>query len=272
MDIEYLTAEVINLILNTHPREWERFLLTNAKNELVEQKRPAQVFATLEAKLRPLALRNNLTPAVADFYFVLTQNPASKVPTKPHKLTTPADTAFLERAIFAGGCFWCMVEPFETHPGIVSVLSGYTGGQLENPSYDQVSSGTSGHVEAVEILFDTRVVTYAELLELYWGITDPTDAFGQFQDRGDQYRPIIFVTSPTQKKLAEQAKQALIASEQYTKPIVTEILAATSFWPAEDYHQQFYKKQPARYKAVERTRKQFLAMQKLGRTMHGFFK
>lgn len=174
-----------------------------------------------------------------------------------------SEPAYHERAIFAGGCFWCMVEPFETWPGIVSVLSGYTGGTVDNPSYDQVSSGATGHVEAVEIIYDNRFVSYQELMDLYWQIIDPTDAFGQFQDRGAQYRPIIFTTNEEQRKIAENKKQAVLDSNRYSKPIVTEIRSAETFWPAENYHQEFYKKQPKRYKAIKRERQQFLTYQHL---------
>ena len=262
-----LTQEVVlqklyNLILNPNTREWERYLLTTAKNGLDEPAKFNEQLAKLEAELRPLALRNNLTADVADFYQAITKKEVDMEQSvkDQHFISEPA---YQERAIFAGGCFWCMVEPFETWSGIVSVLSGYTGGTVDNPSYDQVSSGATGHVEAVEIIYDNRIVSYQELMDLYWQIIDPTDAFGQFQDRGAQYRPIIFTTNEEQRKIAENKKQAVIDSHRYSKPIVTEIRSAETFWPAENYHQEFYKKQPKRYKAIKRERQQFLTYQPL---------
>lgn len=151
-----------------------------------------------------------------------------------------------ETATFAGGCFWCMVQPFETFPGIKKVLSGYTGGTVANPTYEQVKSQTTGHTEAVKIWFDPQVVSYQQLVELYWQQTDPTDAGGQFQDRGSNYRPVIFVNSAAQDKIARASRQALQDREQFTKPIVTKIQVAQPFYPAEERHQQFYQKNPAR--------------------------
>ncbi|GAA2917023.1 peptide-methionine (S)-S-oxide reductase MsrA [Enterococcus pseudoavium] len=259
---EEVLGQLYNLILNPSTREWERYLLTDAKNSLANNTGFNGQLAKLEADLRPLALRNNLTPDVADFYQKITGNERiiNQIVKEKQLISEPL---YQERAIFAGGCFWCMVEPFETHPGIISVLSGYTGGELKNPSYDQISSGGTGHVEAVEIIFDTRIVSYQELLTLYWRITDPTDAFGQFQDRGSQYRPIILVTTAEQKIMAEKAKQAVIGSARYKKPIITEIREADTFWPAENYHQSFYQKQPKRYKAIKRERQIFLDYQHL---------
>ncbi|WP_343064808.1 peptide-methionine (S)-S-oxide reductase MsrA [Listeria rustica] len=167
------------------------------------------------------------------------------------------------RAIFAGGCFWCMVEPFETQPGIISVISGYTGGHMDNPTYEQVLGGYTGHVEAVEIIFDTRVWNYKKLVELYWQLTDPTDAFGQMADRGSSYRPVIFVANEEQRQIAEQSKQDLATSGKYKHPIVTAIEPASTFWPAENFHQQFYQKNPKRYKKLKRSRGQFLSFQRI---------
>ena len=138
-----------------------------------------------------------------------------------------------ETAIFAGGCFWCMVEPFEEQPGILNVVSGYTGGHVANPTYEQVSSHTTGHTEAVEITFDADVIDYPSLLNIYWQQTDPTDAMGQFQDRGDNYRPVIFVKDEAQRQAAEASKAALEASGRFSDPIVTKIEAAKPFYPAE---------------------------------------
>lgn len=160
-----------------------------------------------------------------------------------------------ETAIFAGGCFWCMVHPFDQQPGIIKVVSGYTGGHVANPTYEQVCSHTTGHTEAVEITFDPAVISYAELVEIYWRQTDPTDAMGQFQDRGDSYRPVIFVNSDQQRAIAEASKEKLIASGRFNEPIVTQIEAAKPFYPAEEYHQDFYKKEPWRAELGEVKRK-----------------
>ncbi len=149
-----------------------------------------------------------------------------------------------ETAIFAGGCFWCMVQPFETLPGIQKVLSGYTGGTVPNPTYEQVKSQTTGHTEAVKIWFDPQVISYDKLVSLYWQQTDPTDASGQFQDRGDNYRPVIFVSSPNQRAVAEASRQALQDREQFDQPIVTKIEDVKPFYVAEERHQEFYKKNP----------------------------
>lgn len=153
-----------------------------------------------------------------------------------------------EKAIFAGGCFWCMVKPFDQMPGIKAVVSGYTGGHVPNPTYEQVGSGLTGHTEAVEITFDPEVISYEQLVEIYWQQTDPTDAFGQFADRGDSYRPVIFYHSPEQKEVAERSKESLQASGRFDKPIVTSIEPAKAFYPAEDYHQDYYKKNKLHYK------------------------
>ncbi len=152
-----------------------------------------------------------------------------------------------DKATFAGGCFWCMVKPFNEWPGIQSVISGYTGGHKENPTYKEVKSGTTGHVEAVEITFDPSVFSYEELLDIYWHQIDPTDDGGQFQDRGSSYLTAIFYHSEEQKQTAEASKFALEKSGKFDKPIVTKILPASAFYPAEDYHQDFYKKSSDEY-------------------------
>jgi peptide methionine sulfoxide reductase msrA/msrB len=154
----------------------------------------------------------------------------------------------LREATFAGGCFWCTEADFEKLPGVVKVVSGYTGGQKENPSYQEVSSGTTGHVEAVQVYYDPKKVTYNELLDHFWRVIDPTDAGGQFVDRGQQYRSVIFYHDEEQKRLAEKSKEALEKSGRFKKPIVTEIVKFTKFYEAEDYHQDYYKKNPLRYK------------------------
>lgn len=154
----------------------------------------------------------------------------------------------LELATFAGGCFWCMVKPFDEMPGIVKVVSGYTGGTIENPTYEQVKTGTSGHYEVVQITYDPTLFSYEKLLDLYWPQIDPTDPDGQFFDRGPQYRTAIFYHTSEQQKLAEASKKAIEESGRYKKPIVTEIKKATHFYEAEDFHQHFYKKNPEKYK------------------------
>lgn len=163
-----------------------------------------------------------------------------------------------ETAIFAGGCFWCMVEPFETQPGILNVVSGYTGGHVANPTYEQVKSHTTGHTEAVEITFDPDIITYAQLVEIYWQQTDPTDAMGQFQDRGDNYRPVIYVANAEQRAIAAASKQALEASGRFDHPIVTQIVDASTFYPAEDEHQEFYQHNPRRYAQEHAQRQTFI--------------
>ncbi|WEV40726.1 peptide-methionine (S)-S-oxide reductase MsrA [Lactobacillus sp. ESL0684] len=165
-------------------------------------------------------------------------------------MTTQQNKHF-DTAIFAGGCFWCMVEPFDTLPGVEKVVSGYTGGHVANPTYEQVSAGTTGHTEAVKITYDPSLMSYEQLLQYYWQVTDPTDAAGQFQDRGDNYRPVIFYNSPTQKAAAEKSKAALAQSGKFNKPIVTKIEPAQPFYPAENYHQDFYRKDPNRYALEE---------------------
>ncbi|GGA75751.1 peptide-methionine (S)-S-oxide reductase MsrA [Ornithinibacillus halotolerans] len=153
-----------------------------------------------------------------------------------------------KKATFAGGCFWCMVKPFDQWDGVHAVISGYTGGHVENPTYEQVKTGQTGHYEAVEITYDPTIITFDEILEVYWRQIDPTDAGGQFQDRGDQYRTAIFYHDEEQKEIASNSKQTLENSGKFTKPIVTEILPVATFFPAEEYHQDFYKKSEKEYK------------------------
>ncbi|MDN4075534.1 peptide-methionine (S)-S-oxide reductase MsrA [Fictibacillus terranigra] len=154
----------------------------------------------------------------------------------------------LEKATFAGGCFWCMVKPFDELPGIHGIISGYTGGLVEKPSYEEVKKGTTGHYEAVEITFDPVLFPYQKLLDLYWPQIDPTDEGGQFFDRGSQYKTAIFFHDEKQRELAERSKKEVASSGRFNKPIVTEILPASEFYAAEDYHQDFYKKNPEEYK------------------------
>lgn len=158
----------------------------------------------------------------------------------------------LNVATFAGGCFWCMVKPFDEQPGIEKVISGYTGGTVENPTYEDVCSGTTGHTEAVQITFDPDVFPYEKLLDIFWMQIDPTDDGGQFFDRGRSYRPVIFYHSEEQRLLAEKSKEALAKSGRFSRPIVVPIEPATTFYPAEEYHQDFYKKNPFRYQAYQK--------------------
>lgn len=162
-----------------------------------------------------------------------------------------ADTSAAEKrevATFAGGCFWCMEPPFDALPGVISTISGYTGGSESNPDYARVSAGGTGHAEAVQVVFDPDSISYAQLLDVYWRNTDPTTPDRQFCDVGSQYRPAIFYHNEEQKRLAEAAKTALQQSRPFAGAIVTEIVPATAFWPAEEYHQDYYLKNPIRYK------------------------
>lgn len=152
-----------------------------------------------------------------------------------------------ELATFAGGCFWCMVEPFDEQPGIIKVVSGYTGGHKENPTYEEVCSDTTGHYEAVQITFDPVVFPYEKLLTLFWQQIDPTDPGGQFHDRGSSYRTAIFYHNEGQKQAAEKSKAELAASGRFNKPIVTEIIPASTFYEAEEKHQGYYKKMSFHY-------------------------
>jgi peptide methionine sulfoxide reductase msrA/msrB len=150
-------------------------------------------------------------------------------------------------AVFAGGCFWCTESDFEKIDGVLEVVSGYSGGSVVDPTYEQVSGGGTGHVEAVKVVYDPSVVTYDQLLEVFWRHVDPTDGGGQFVDRGAQYRSVIFYADEQQKRLAEASKESLAATGPFHKPIVTEILPLGAFYPAEDYHQDYYKENPIRY-------------------------
>jgi peptide methionine sulfoxide reductase msrA/msrB len=166
---------------------------------------------------------------------------------------TPVVHAAEAVATFAGGCFWCMEAPFEKLDGVGEVVAGYTGGKTQNPTYEQVSTGTTGHAEAVQVHYDPAKVSYETLLQVFWRQIDPTDPDGQFVDRGSQYRAAIFVHDDAQRKAAEASKAALAASRRFDeKPIVTEIVTFEKFWPAEDYHQDFHKKKPAHYDGYRR--------------------
>ena len=159
----------------------------------------------------------------------------------------PGEAVDRATATFAGGCFWCMEGPFEALPGVFSVTSGYSGGQKKNPTYEEVSAGITGHAESVQVVYDPAKVTYDQLLETFWHNIDPVSANGQFCDRGTQYRSAIFYADEAQKAATLASKAKLEESGQLKKPIVTQIVAFSAFYPAEDYHQDFYKKNPFRY-------------------------
>lgn len=161
-------------------------------------------------------------------------------------LNIPA-VAAQEKAIFAGGCFWCMEQPFDTLPGVLSVMPGYTGGLTKNPTYKEVSSGGTGHTEAVEILFDPAKISYDKLLQVFWRNIDPTVTDRQFCDVGSQYRAAIFYLNDQQLKQAQLSKKLIEKQKRFKEPVVTDIAPAATFYPAEEYHRQYYKKNPIRY-------------------------
>ena len=156
--------------------------------------------------------------------------------------------AGLEKATFAGGCFWCMEPPFDALPGVVSTTSGYMGGQKKNPTYEEVSAGITGHAEVLQVVYDPKQVGFEKLMEVYWRNVDPTVKDRQFCDTGTQYRTAVFYHTPEQKRIAEASKAKLEASKPFKAAIVTPVQAAGDFWPAEEYHQDYYKKNPVRYK------------------------
>ncbi|WP_237055157.1 peptide-methionine (S)-S-oxide reductase MsrA [Microbulbifer sediminum] len=156
------------------------------------------------------------------------------------------DTKSIRTAVFAGGCFWCMEPPYDKLEGVLETTSGYSGGKVENPTYEQVSSGRTGHAEVVQVKYDASKVSYPQLLAVFWRNVDPFDAGGQFCDRGNQYRSAIFYANEREKRQAEESKQAL--EEKLGKKIVTEIVPAATFYPAEEYHQNYYQRNPVRYK------------------------
>jgi peptide-methionine (S)-S-oxide reductase len=158
------------------------------------------------------------------------------------------EASHLEKATFAGGCFWCMEHPFDEIPGVVSVTSGYTGGQKQNPTYEEVSAGGTGHAESVQVVYDPAKVTYEKILNVFWHNIDPTTKDRQFCDVGHQYRSAIFYHTEEQHQIALQSKASLEKTRTFKEPVVTEIVQATAFYAAEDYHQHYYKKNPIRYK------------------------
>jgi methionine-S-sulfoxide reductase len=162
-------------------------------------------------------------------------------------ITGAAAQSKTETAIFAAGCFWCVEEAYEKVPGVISAVSGYTGGKTKNPTYEQVTTGITGHYEAVKVTYDPGKVSYRQLVDWFWRNVDPHDADGQFCDKGPHYRGAIFFEGAAQKKVADESKAALTTSGQLKQPIVTEILPAAAFYDAEDYHQDYYKKNSNRY-------------------------
>ncbi|MGA7827791.1 MAG: peptide-methionine (S)-S-oxide reductase MsrA [Geobacteraceae bacterium] len=162
--------------------------------------------------------------------------------------TPPTKVPGLETATFAGGCFWCMQPPFDKLTGVISTTAGYTGGKTKNPSYEEVSAGGTGHAESVQIIFDPAKISYSQLLQVFWHNIDPVAVNRQFCDSGNQYRTAIFYHDETQKKLAMESKEALVKSKRFSEPIATEITPASTFYPAEEYHQEYYRKNPIRYK------------------------
>jgi peptide-methionine (S)-S-oxide reductase len=161
---------------------------------------------------------------------------------------TPVDTSPTSAvAVFAGGCFWCTESDFDKVPGVLSTTSGYIGGHVKNPTYEDVSYGASGHIEAVQVRYDSSKTSYAQLLEAFWPTIDPVTKNAQFCDKGSQYRSAIFYADAQEQQLAESSKAALDSSGKLPEPVVTEILPATTFYPAEEYHQDYYTKNPIRY-------------------------
>ena len=176
--------------------------------------------------------------------FTITQ--VDSMEKKEKKRKSMPDT--IASAVFAGGCFWCTESDYEKVDGVVEVVSGYTGGHVENPSYEQVSGGGTGHIEAIKVLYDPSVIPYEALLDVFWRHVDPTDPGGQFVDRGNQYRSAIFYATEQERQLAEASRARLEQSRRFTKPVATLIEPLGAFYPAEDYHQDYYKKNPIRYK------------------------
>jgi len=177
-------------------------------------------------------------------------NPAEQSSQQTIDVSTETNLEDTQTAIFAGGCFWCMEKPYDELSGVISTTSGYTGGTLENPTYQQVSSGGTGHYEALKVVYDPAQVDYETLLDVFWVNVDPVDSRGQFCDKGSQYLSAIFVEDPEEEVLATASKEAVAEklSDRISQPIATEILPATTFYDAEDYHQDYYQKNPLRYK------------------------
>jgi peptide-methionine (S)-S-oxide reductase len=190
-------------------------------------------------------MTNRTARALAALGFALATLAPAPAQAQGKPVPKPATTA---KATFAGGCFWCMEEAFDPVPGVIATVSGYMGGKVKNPTYEQVVTGRTGHAEVVQVEYDPAKVSYAKLLEVFWRNVDPTQKDGQFCDIGSQYRTAIFYHDEEQRKLAEASKTALAKTKPFKGEIVTEIVKASEFYPAEDYHQDFYLKNPARYK------------------------
>ncbi len=190
--------------------------------------------------------RGHTLPAIVSGIAAAAMLMGARGTASPMTNTKTHDT--VDTATFAGGCFWCMVHPFDQLPGVIKVTSGYTGGTVANPTYEQVSDGGTGHAESVQVLYDPSKIGYDHLLNVYWHNIDPLTANAQFCDHGNQYRSAIFYHGDEQRKLAEASKDALAKSGRFSQPIVTQVVAATPFYAAEDYHQDYYKKNPVRYK------------------------
>jgi len=191
----------------------------------------------------------NLSSIIIAFLFFACQTSEQTGDGAAAAAISPAQAKNLAKATFAGGCFWCMEAPFDELAGVISTTSGYSGGQQLNPTYEEVSSGGTGHAEAVQIVYDSTQITYAQLLEVFWHNIDPLAANRQFCDAGSQYRSAIFYHNEEQRRLAEASKQKLEQPKRFDRPIVTEIVPAAMFYRAEEYHQDFYKKNPFRYKS-----------------------
>lgn len=196
-------------------------------------------------KIRILLLMIGLTTLLSSAMALNVNANTTSVETNSHQKTEDSQ---VNKAYFAGGCFWCVESNYEKVHGVIEVISGYTGGQLKNPTYEQVSSGKTNHVEAVEVVYDPAKISYSELLNEFWHLIDPTDASGSFVDRGKHYRSVIYYRNEQEKTLAEQSIKQLAQSGRYTKPIVTEVTPFDVFYKAEDYHQDYHSKNPIRYK------------------------
>jgi peptide-methionine (S)-S-oxide reductase len=200
----------------------------------------------------PLSQRLPLAAAaIGSLLLLIATNSGAQSTDATRAVQTPAAAKPTPRtavAIFAGGCFWCMEPPFDKLPGVLSTTSGYTGGRVPNPTYEQVSAGGTGHAEAVQVTYDPTRIGYAQLLDVFWRNIDPLAVDRQFCDVGDQYRSAIFPIGAEQQRLAEASKRALQDSGRFDRPIATQIVAASRFYPAERYHQDYYKKNPVRYK------------------------
>lgn len=173
----------------------------------------------------------------------------------------PDAPAAAARAVLAGGCFWCMEAPFDTLPGVQTTTSGYMGGRSRNPTYEQVSTGATGHAEAVQVVYDPARITYGQLLDVFWKNVDPFDKGGQFCDRGGQYRSAIFYGSEEERRLAEESKRHV--EQRFGRKVATEIVPASDFYAAEEYHQDFYRKNPARYQSYRRGCRRDLRLKEL---------